>query len=184
MSPLEPSLRTFVAYVEDQPGVLNRIASLFRRRNFNIVSLNVGRTHEAGISRMTMVVEADDDKARRIEANLYKLVNVLSVEDITQKPSIARDIALIKVSAPPEKRSEVLQLCQVFRARAVDVGPDTLVVEITGDQDKITGLLTILEPFGVLEMVQSGTVAMTRGAIGAAAKSIQQPQSARGIAAA
>ena len=184
MSPLEPSLRTFVAYVEDQPGVLNRIASLFRRRNFNIVSLNVGRTHEAGVSRMTMVVEADDDKARRIEANLYKLVNVLSVEDITLKPSIARDIALIKVSAPPEKRSEVLQLCQVFRARAVDVGPDTLVVEITGDQDKITGLLTILEPFGVLEMVQSGTVAMTRGAIGAAAKSIQQPQSARGIAAA
>jgi acetolactate synthase-1/3 small subunit len=184
MSPLEPSLRTFVAYVEDQPGVLNRIASLFRRRNFNIVSLNVGRTQEPGVSRMTLVVEADDDKARRIEANLYKLVNVLSVEDITQKPSIVRDIALIKVAAPPEKRSEVLQLCQVFRARAVDVGPDTLVVEITGDQDKIDGLLTILEPFGVLEMVQSGTVAMTRGPIGSAAKSIQQAPSSRGIAAA
>ncbi|HEY3495381.1 MAG TPA: acetolactate synthase small subunit [Polyangiaceae bacterium] len=179
-----PSLRTFVAYVEDQPGVLNRIASLFRRRNFNIISLNVGRTQEPGVSRMTVVVEADDDKARRIEANLYKLVNVLSVEDITQKPSIVRDIALIKVSAPPEKRSEVLQLCQVFRARAVDVGPDTLIVEITGDQDKIDGLLTILEPFGVLEMVQSGTVAMTRGAIGSAAKAIQQAPSSRGIAAA
>jgi len=136
MNPLLPSLRTFVAYVEDQPGVLNRIASLFRRRNFNIVSLNVGRTQEPGVSRMTVVVEADDDKARRIEANLYKLVNVLSVEDITQKPSIVRDIALIKVNAPPAKRSEVLQLCQVFRARAVDVGPDTLVVEITGDQDQ------------------------------------------------
>jgi acetolactate synthase-1/3 small subunit len=180
----EPSLRTFVAYVEDQPGVLNRIASLFRRRNFNIVSLTVGRTHEPGISRMTVVVEADDDKARRIEANLYKLVNVLSVEDITQKASIVRDIALIKVSAPPAKRSEVLQLCQVFRARAVDVGPDTLVVEITGDQDKIDGLLTILEPFGILEMVQSGTVAMTRGSIGDAAKSIQAGPSSRGIAAA
>lgn len=167
-----PILRTFVAYVEDQPGVLNRIASLFRRRNFNIVSLNVGRTHEPGISRMTVVVEADDDKARRIEANLYKLVNVLSVEDITNQPNIVRDIALIKVKAPPEKRSEVLQLCQVFRSRAVDVGPDTLVVEITGTQDKIMGLLTILEPFGVLEMVQSGTVAMTRGQVGAAAKSI------------
>jgi len=168
------TLRTFVAYVEDQPGVLNRIASLFRRRNFNIVSLNVGRTHEAGISRMTVVIEADDDKARRIEANLYKLVNVLSVEDITAQPNIVRDIALIKVKAPPEKRSEVLQLCQVFRARAVDVGPDTLVVEITGTQDKIMGLLTILEPFGVLEMVQSGTVAMTRGGVSAAAKSISQ----------
>ncbi len=169
-----PILRTFVAYVEDQPGVLNRIASLFRRRNFNIVSLNVGRTHEAGISRMTVVVEADDDKARRIEANLYKLVNVLSVEDITAQPNIVRDIALIKVKAPPEKRSEVLQLCQVFRARAVDVGPDTLVVEITGTQDKIMGLLTILEPFGVLEMVQSGTVAMTRGGASVAAKAISQ----------
>ena len=164
--------RTFVAYVEDQPGVLNRIASLFRRRNFNIVSLNVGRTHEPGISRMTVVVEADDDKARRIEANLYKLVNVLSVEDITDQPNIVRDIALIKVKAPPEQRSEVLQLCQVFRARAVDVGPDTLVVEITGTQDKIMGLLTILEPFGVLEMVQSGTVAMTRGNVSSAAKAI------------
>jgi acetolactate synthase-1/3 small subunit len=166
--------RTFVAYVEDQPGVLNRIASLFRRRNFNIVSLNVGRTHEPGISRMTVVVEADDDKARRIEANLYKLVNVLSVEEITNAPNIVRDLALIKVKAPPEKRSEVLQLCQVFRARAVDVGPDTLVVEITGTQDKIMGLLAILEPFGVLEMVQSGTVAMTRGGVGSAAKSIAQ----------
>jgi len=165
---------TFVAYVEDQPGVLNRIASLFRRRNFNIISLNVGRTHVPGISRMTVVVEADDDKAMRIEANLYKLVNVLSVEDITNQPNIVRDIALIKVKAPPEKRSEVLQLCQVFRARAVDVGPDALVVEITGTQDKIMGLLTILEPFGVLEMVQSGTVAMTRGAVGSAAKALTQ----------
>ncbi|HTQ04212.1 MAG TPA: acetolactate synthase small subunit [Polyangiaceae bacterium] len=173
-APLAPTLRTFVAYVEDQPGVLNRIASLFRRRNFNIVSLNVGRTHEPGISRMTVVVEADDDKARRIEANLYKLVNVLSVEDITKEPNIVRDLALIKVKAPPEKRTEILQLCQVFRARTLDVGADTLVVEITGTQDKIEGLLTILEPFGVLEMVQSGTVAMTRGAIGSAAKSIAQ----------
>lgn len=173
-APNQPTLRTFVAYVEDQPGVLNRIASLFRRRNFNIVSLNVGRTHEAGISRMTVVVEADDDKALRIEANLYKLVNVLSVEDISKQPTIVRDIALIKVKAPPEKRSEVLQLCQVFRARALDVGPDTLVVEVTGTQDKIEGLLAILEPFGVLEMVQSGTVAMTRGDISSAAKQISQ----------
>lgn len=175
-------LRTFVAYVEDQPGVLNRIASLFRRRNFNIVSLNVGRTHVAGISRLTVVIEADDDKARRIEANLYKLVNVLSVEDITKQPNIVRDIALIKVKAPPEKRSEVLQLCQVFRARAVDVGPDTLVVEITGTQDKIMGLLTILEPFGVLEMVQSGTVAMTRGDIGDAARAIAQDKPRMAVA--
>src|SRR5688500_13569456 len=102
-----PTLRTFVAYVEDQPGALNRIASLFRRSKFNIVSLNAGRTHDAGISRMTSVVEADDDKARRIEANLYKLVNVRSIEDITDQPSIVRDIALIKVSVGPGRRGEV-----------------------------------------------------------------------------
>src|SRR5690348_16548843 len=93
----EPSLHTFVAYVEDQPGVLNRISSLFRRRNFNIISLNVGRAHVPGVSRMTFVVEADEGRARRIEANLYKLVNVLSVEDITGKPNVVRDLALVKV---------------------------------------------------------------------------------------
>src|SRR3954466_4385122 len=93
----EAMLRTFVAYVEDQPGVLNRVTSLFRRRCYNIVSLNVGRTHESGVSRMTFVVEADDDQARRIEANLYKLMNVLSVEDITDKPNLTRGLALIKV---------------------------------------------------------------------------------------
>jgi acetolactate synthase-1/3 small subunit len=174
-------MRTFVAYVEDRPGVLNRIASLFRRRNYNIVSLNVGRTHEPGISRMTFRVEADDDMALRIEANLYKMVNVLSIEDITQKPSVARDLVLIKVAVGPERRAEVLQLCEVFRARAVDVGPDTLIVETTGTQDKIDGLVAILSPFGIAEMVQTGTVAMTRGPKGEAATAVQQPPSLRGI---
>jgi acetolactate synthase-1/3 small subunit len=175
------TMRTFVAYVEDRPGVLNRIASLFRRRNYNIVSLNVGRTHEPGISRMTFRVEADDDMALRIEANLYKMVNVLSIEDITQKPSVARDLVLIKVTVGPERRAEVLQLCEVFRARAVDVGPDTLIVETTGTQDKIDGLVAILSPFGIAEMVQTGTVAMTRGPKGEAATAVQQPPSLRGI---
>jgi len=170
----QPQLRTFVAYVEDRPGVLNRIASLFRRRGYNIISLNVGRTHEPGVSRMTFVVEADDDKARRIQANLYKLVNVISIEDISRKPSVSRDLALIKVTVGPDKRAEVLQLCDVFRARAVDVGPETLIVEITGTQDKIDGLVTILSPFGISEMVQTGTVAMTRGPVGDAAAHLQQ----------
>jgi len=171
-----PQLRTFVAYVEDKPGVLNRIASLFRRRVYNIVSLNVGRTHEPGVSRMTFVVEANDDVARRIEANLYKLVNVISVEDISRKASVSRDLALIKVNVGPEKRAEVLQLCEVFRARAVDVGPATLIVEITGTQDKIDGLVAILSPFGIAEMVQSGTVAMTRGPVGEAAAHLQEAE--------
>jgi acetolactate synthase-1/3 small subunit len=177
------SLRTFIAYVEDKPGVLNRIASLFRRRGYNIISLNVGRTHEQGISRMTFVVEADDDKARRIEANLYKLVNVLSVEDITFEPNVSRDLALIKVEVGPDKRGEVLQLVEVFRARAVDVGPNTVIVEITGTQDKIDGLVAILQPFGVTEMVQTGTVAMTRGPRGGAAKDALRGSLLRTVAA-
>jgi acetolactate synthase-1/3 small subunit len=177
-------LRTFVAYVEDRPGVLNRISSLFRRRNYNIVSLNVGRTHEPEVSRMTFRIEADDDTALRIEANLYKMVNVLSVEDITQKASVSRDLALIKVTVGPDKRAEVLQLCEVFRARAVDVAPETLIVEITGTQDKIDGLVAILQPFGIAEMVQTGTVAMTRGPKGGAAAAMSQSGIVHGVSAA
>ncbi len=156
-------LRTFVVLVEDLPGVLNRVASLFRRRNFNIVSLSVGRTHEQGISRMTLVVEADDRTGRLIEANLYKLVNVLAVEDITHRPSVVRDLALIRVSAGAPERAQILHTCEMFRARVVDVAPDSVVIEITGAQDKIEGLCAALVPFGITEMVQTGAVAMTRG---------------------
>jgi acetolactate synthase-1/3 small subunit len=134
---------------------------------------------------MTFRVEADDDMALRIEANLYKMVNVLSVEDISQKPSVSRDLALIKVNVGAEKRPEVLQLCEVFRARAVDVGPETLIVEITGTQDKIDGLVAILQPFGIAEMVQTGALAMTRGPKGGAAQAMEQPTSrVRGVSAA
>ena len=159
----KPTVRTFVVYVEDKPGVLNRVASLFRRRTFNIESLNVGRTHDPGVSRMTIVMAADEDTALRIQANLYKLVNVLRVDDITHVPSVSRDLALIKVRAPAEKRPGVLQICEVFRARVVDVGTETIVAEITGTQDKIDGLVAVLRPFGILEMVQTGATAMTRG---------------------
>ncbi len=155
--------RTFVVYVEDKPGVLNRVSSLFRRRNFNIHSLNVGTTHEPGISRMTIVCDADLDKAKRIEANLYKLVNCLWVDDITEQDAISHVLALVKVKATPEKRAEVLTMLDVFRARALDVGPESLVVEISGTQGKIDGLLTALEPYGILESVQTGSIAMTRG---------------------
>ncbi len=178
------SLRTFVAYVEDQPGVLNRIASLFRRRGYNINSLNVGRTHEPGISRMTFVVQADDDMGRRIAANLYKLVNVISVEDITHAESVTRDLALIKVAVGPEQRAEVLQLCEVFRARVVDIGPDSLIAESTGSPDKIEGFLRVLQPFGIVEMVQTGRIAMTRGAEGQAAKAARMSVAHGGISAA
>lgn len=173
--PETEELRTFVSYVEDKPGVLNRIASLFRRRNYNIVSLNVGRTHEPGVSRMTFQVAADRDMALRIEANLYKMVNVLSIEDITETARVVRDLALIKVQVVPERRGDVLNLVQIFRARAVDVSPETVTVEITGDQGKIQGMVASLEPFGIVEMVQTGTVAMCRGPQGRAAKVAHQP---------
>jgi acetolactate synthase I/III small subunit len=156
-------LRTLIAYVEDRPGVLDRIASLFRRRAYNIESLTVARTHRAGVSRITLVVEADAARARLVEANLYKLVNVLYVEDITHAEAVVRDLALIKVRADARRRPEILQLCEVFRARVVDVAPDALTVEITGTKDKIDGLLEVLRPYDILEMVQTGAVAMTRG---------------------
>jgi acetolactate synthase-1/3 small subunit len=158
------ALRTFIAYVEDLPGVLNRITSLFRRRNYNIVSLTVGRTERPGISRMTVVLEADEDAARRIEANLYKLVNVLFVEDTSKAATMVRELALIKVKADPTNRGEVMRLCEVFRARVVDVGPEALVAEITGAGDKIDGLVDVLRPLGIIEMVRTGVVAMVRSA--------------------
>ena len=112
---------------------------------------------------MTIVVDADRDQALRVEANLYKLVNVLFVENITAKPSISRDLAMIKVAATHEARSHVLELANVFRARVVDVAPESLTIEITGGEEKIDGLLEVLRPYGVLEMVRTGIVAMRRG---------------------
>jgi acetolactate synthase-1/3 small subunit len=158
-----PVERTFVALVEDKPGVLNRVASLFRRRGFNIESLTVGHTDLPGVSRMTIVTNLDAYTARTLEANLYKLVNVLRVEEVTFSPVVTRDLALIKVRADADTRPQVLQICDVFRARVVDVTQEALVIEITGTEDKIEGLLEVLHPFGIVEMVRTGRVAMTRG---------------------
>jgi acetolactate synthase-1/3 small subunit len=156
-------LNTFMVYVENKPGVLTRVASLFRRRAFNIDSLTVGRTEKPEVSRMTITVDADRDQARRIEANLYKLVNVLLVENITNQPAIVRDLAMIRVAATHDARSHVLELASVFRGRVVDVAAESLTIEITGGEDKIDGLLEVLRPYGVLEMVRTGIVAMRRG---------------------
>jgi len=163
--------RTLVAYVEDLPGVLNRVASLFRRRNYNIVSLTVGRTHEPGMSRITLVVEADPDVSRRIQANLYKLVNVVSVEDITDVPNLIRDVALIKVSTNQSDaetdaavvREAICRLAEDYRARVVDVADDAMTLEVAGRLEKIEKIVEALRPFGILEMAQSGVIAMSRG---------------------
>jgi acetolactate synthase-1/3 small subunit len=156
---------TFIALVENKPGVLNRVASLFRRRNFNIESLAVGRTESADVSRMTVVVDCPNGEvdAHRIESNLYKLVNVIDVQDVTHQPSVTRDLALIKVKVGPEKRAEVNGLAEIFRAHIVDVAADAVIVEITGTEDKIEGMIELLRPLGIVEMVRTGQVAMTRG---------------------
>jgi acetolactate synthase-1/3 small subunit len=159
----QPLLRTFIAYVDDRPGVLNRVASLFRRRGFNIESLTVGRTERLGVSRLTLVLEADNDMARRIEANLYKLVNVLEVHDVTHAAAIVHELVLIKVRATQQTRAQVLQLCEACRARLVAVAVDSLIVEATGAQRVIDGFIEALAPFGLLEMVRTGAVAMTLG---------------------
>ncbi len=156
-------LHTFAVYVDDKPGVLNRVASLFRRRAFNIESLTVGHTETPGVSRMTVVVDTDEYGARRLEAHLYKLVPCRRVDNITTSPSIARDLALIKVAATGEARTHVMQLVDVYRARIVDVSPESLVIETTGTEDKIDSPGEVLRPHRRVEMVRTGRVAMKRG---------------------
>ena len=154
---------TMIVLVENKPGVLNRVASLFRRRNFNIESINAGRTENPAVSRMTIVVDSEALDARKVEANLYKLVNVIDVQDVTNQPVVARDLALIKVKANPEQRAEIANLVAIFRARIIDVAPESVIVESTGTDDKIESLLELLKPIGILEMVRTGQVAMMRG---------------------
>ena len=162
-------MQTFAVYVDNKPGVLNRVASLFRRRAFNIESLTVGHTETPGLSRMTIVVDTDERGARLVEANLYKLIPVRRVDNITKVPTIGRDLAMIKVAATGEARTHVMQLVDVYRARIVDVSPESLVIETTGTEDKIDSLLEVLRPYGVIEMVRTGRVEMVRGT-GAAAR--------------
>ena len=164
--------RTLIVLVEDKPGVLTRVASLFRRRAFNIESLTVGHTEQPGVSRMTIVVDDSRSGAEKIVQHLYKLVNVIQVDDITDSPSVSRDLALIKVQTPSwQVRSEVLQIVDTFRARVVDVALDSLMVEVTGAEDKINGLAEVLRPFGIIEMVRTGRVAMLRGTNGSRGES-------------
>jgi acetolactate synthase-1/3 small subunit len=162
MTPERPS-HTFIVLVEDLPGALNRVVSLFRRRVFNIDSLTVGRTEKPGVSRITLVVRADANAARLLEANLYKLVDVIDVHDVTSAPVVVREMAFVKLGA--QFRSEVMQMCDVFRARVVDLGPASITVESTGSQDKIDGLIEALKPFGIVELVRTGAVAIARGPI-------------------
>jgi len=154
---------TLVALVEDKPGVLDRVASLFRRRAFNIESLTVGHTEQPGVSRMTILIDSNRTNAERVTANLYKLVNVIQVADLATAPVVSRDLALIKVSVTALSRSQVMQLVDVYRAHVVDVTNESLVIEITGTEDKIVSFVEVMRPFGIVEMVRTGVVAMARG---------------------
>jgi acetolactate synthase-1/3 small subunit len=158
-------LHTFVALVEDKPGVLTRVASLFRRLNINIVSLTVGRSERVGVSRMTIVCDASPTAGHRIAASLYKLENVLEVDDVGQLSHVARELALIKVAATPKTRSMVFELVEVFRARIVDLAPESLMIEITGVESKIEGLIQVLNENGdrILEITRTGRMVMRRG---------------------
>ncbi|MFQ6015219.1 MAG: acetolactate synthase small subunit [Anaerolineae bacterium] len=154
---------TLVALMENKPGVLNRVASLFRRRNFNIESLTVGHSETPEISRMTIVVDGAKTGIEQVERQLLKLINVTKVLDVTHTPTVIRELALIKVEAPASIRSEIMQLVNVYRAKVVDVAPTSLIIEITGPEEKVDSLVQVLGDFGIQEMVRTGRVAMMRG---------------------
>ena len=154
---------TIVALVEDKPGVLNRIASLFRRRGFNIESIAVGSSELPHLSRMTIVVDGSTTMVEQVRKQLDRVVDVVKVADITDEGIVARELALIKVKATSSTRSEIMQIVDIFRANIVDVASDSVTVEVTGDEDKITSLLNLLRGFGVKEIARTGRIAIPRG---------------------
>jgi len=154
---------TISVLVENKPGVLARISSLFSARGFNIDSLAVGETEQRDISRMTIVVKGDEKILEQVMKQLNKLIDVIKVIDFVEQPHLERDLVLIKVNAGKGKRSEVLEIVDIFRAKIVDVASNTVIVEMTGDEEKILALVNMLKPFGIKEMVRTGIVAMGRG---------------------
>jgi len=153
---------TINALVENRPGVLNRVVSIFRRPGLNLDSLTVGRTDRPEVSRMTMVLEGSKADARHVMRELNRLIHVITVEEMNGTPYVTRDLALIKVKANPESKREILPICEHYRARVVDVAPSSLLIEVVGEESEIEGLAELLRPFGIIEMVRAGVVAMGR----------------------
>ena len=160
---MEPLKHTIVALVQDRPGVLTRVASLFRRRGFNISSLAVGHSEQPNLSRMTFVVEGDEDMVEQVTKQLNKLIDVVKVSDISSDDIVVRELALMKVRATASTRAEIVQIVHIFRANIIDVAPQSLIIEVTGEEDKIDALYQMLRPFGMREIMRTGRVAMTRG---------------------
>jgi acetolactate synthase I/III small subunit len=155
---------TIVALMQDRPGVLNRAVSLFRRRGFNIESLAVGHSETPGISRMTLVVESED--VEQVTKQLYRLIEVLKVSDVTDDPTVEREMVLVKLHAPSEKRAEIVALMEVFDAKIVDVGTNSMIIEMTGAPGKVQNFIDVIRAFGVKEMMRTGRIAMVRGTRG------------------
>ena len=155
--------RTITALVQDKPGVLNRITSMFRRRGFNISSLAVGLSEKPNLSRMTFVVQGDDAVVEQLLKNLEKLIDVLKVSAAPSEDVVSRELALIRVSATPDTRKEIVQIADIFRAHIVGVSPDSMIIEGAGDDDKMTSLQDLLKGYGLLEVMRTGTIVMHRG---------------------
>ena len=153
---------TISIIVEDEAGILTRIAGLFARRGFNIESLAVGPAEQMGVSRITMVVPGDDSVIEQLIKQLYKLINVLKVQDITHTPCVERELMLVKVNATASNRAEVIQLVQIFRARIVDLSEETLTIEVVGDPGKMVAIIQMLNKFGIREIARTGKIALTR----------------------
>jgi acetolactate synthase-1/3 small subunit len=154
---------TLAVLVENKPGVLTRIAALFARRGFNIDSLAVGETEDPRLSRMTIAVDAQDSPLEQVTKQLHKLINVIKITDLDPATSVERELMLVKVRADADSRAEIMQIVEVFRAKIVDVGKDELVVEVTGTREKLEAILGLMRPFGVVELVRTGRIAMGRG---------------------
>lgn len=158
-----PNTHTLSVLVENKPGVLTRVAALFARRGYNISSLAVGPTEHPEISRITVAVDVDQQPLEQITKQLNKLVNVLKIVQLEPRQSVVRELILVKVKADSASRTSILEIVQMFRAKVVDAAPDALTVEATGAEDKLRALLSMLEPFGIREIVKSGSVALARG---------------------
>ena len=155
---------TIVALVQDRPGVLSRVAGLVRRRGYNIESMAVGHSEQPGISRMTIVVESDH--VEQVVKQLYRLIEVIKVSDVSDDPTVEREMVVVKVHVPPAVRHEIVSMCGVFEAKIVDVGTNTMIIEMTGTPSKVENFVEVVRPYGIKEMMRTGRIAMVRGARG------------------
>lgn len=156
---------TISVLVNNQPGVLQRVAGLFGRRGFNIESITVGESEEAGLSRMVIVTTGDDDTLEQVEKQLYKLIDVIKVVDLSSHPMVARELVLIRVNADPAHRPEIVSIVETFRAAVVDIGPNSMIVQVVGEAGKIEAIIELLKPYGIKELSRTGITAMIRGSV-------------------